>query len=432
MRILVIGVALVLLTLVGMMALLLTRLDSADRLARVLQSRSPIAFDYDVLDGSLAGPLSIQDLKVQGTTWSLEAARLDLTWHPAALLRGQLHVESLKGEAVHFRNHAPPTPAAPPGDGSPPAPFSLPLALRLDRLELASGCYQSGAAAPQCLDGRLDDLRLTGSRWALDHLTLIHSQFRLTGAGSGELAGRWPLALRLSAQAALPDLPPWAGELAVDGDLLELGIAHAAAPPYAYQLAARITEPLGVLRWQAEWTTQNLSPHAFRAELPEALRLTATVQGDGGLRDARLQAVLHGEGTPEGPWEGQFAGAVDSTAARLDRLMLDSPLGRVQGEGIWPLQAQPDQALTARLAWQDLRWPGAALDSPAGELRLDGTLERFGLNMQAQLAGAWAGNQTAHIALVGQGNRQGLALERIEASNLLKGRLRGQGHIGWT
>ncbi|MGA9469219.1 MAG: hypothetical protein WBV19_01940, partial [Candidatus Macondimonas sp.] len=113
MRILVIGVVLVLLTLAGAMALLLTRPDSADRLARVLQSRSPIAFDYDVLDGSLAGPLSIQGLKVQGTTWSLEAARLELSWHPAALLRGQLHVESLKGEAVHFRSNAPPTPAAP-------------------------------------------------------------------------------------------------------------------------------------------------------------------------------------------------------------------------------------------------------------------------------------------------------------------------------
>ncbi|MGB7398122.1 MAG: translocation/assembly module TamB domain-containing protein [Candidatus Macondimonas sp.] len=432
MRILAIGVVLVLLTLAGAMALLLTRPDGTDRLVRLLQPYSPIAFDYDTLDGPLVGPLSIQGLTVQGTTWSLEAARLELVWHPAALLRGQLYVENLKGEAVHFRNHAPPAPAAPPGDASPPAPFSLPLALRLDRLELISGCYQSGDAAPQCIDGQLDDLSLTGSRWTLDHLTLIHSRFRLTGTGSGALAGRWPLALRLSAQAPLSDLPPWAGELAVDGDLLELGIAHAAAPPYAYQLAARITEPLGALRWQAEWTTRNFSPHAFRAELPEALRLTATALGNGDLHQARLQAVLHGEGTPEGPWEGQLAGAVDSTAARLDRLMLDTPLGQVQGEGVWPLQAQADQAITARLAWQDLRWPGASFDSPTGELRLDGTLERFGLNMQAQLAGAWAGNQTARITLVGQGNRQGLALERIEASNLLKGNLRGQGHIGWT
>jgi translocation and assembly module TamB len=428
----VLAMVLVLLAVVGAMALLLTRPDGTDRLVRLLRPYSPIAFDYDTLDGPLVGPLSIQGLQVQGTTWSLEAARLDLTWHPAALLRGQLYIESLKGQAVHFRKHAPPAPATPPGDGSPPAPFSLPLALRLDRLDLASGCYQSGAEAPRCVDGRLDDFKLTGSRWTLNHLILIHSRFRLIGSGSGALAGRWPLALRLSAQAALPDLPPWAGEVAVDGDLLELGVAHAAAPPYAYQLAARITEPLGALRWQAEWTTQNLSPHAFRAELPEALRLTATVQGDGDLRHARLQAVLHGEGTPEGPWEGQLAGAVDSTAARLDRLTLDTPLGRVQGEGIWPLQAQADQAITARLAWQDLRWPGTALDSPMGELRLDGTLERFGLNMQAQLAGAWAGNQTARITLVGQGNRQGLALEHIEASNLLKGRLRGQGHIGWT
>jgi translocation and assembly module TamB len=428
----VLAIALALLILVGSTAWLLTRPDGADRLARLLQPNSPFAFDYDVLDGSLAGPLGIQGLRVQGASWSLEAARLDLAWHPVALLRGQLHVESLKGEDVRFQHHASPAPDAPPGDGSPPAPFSLPLALRLDRLELASGCYQSGDETPQCLDGRLDDLRLTGSRWTLDHLTLIHSQFRLTGRGGGELAGRWPLALRLSAQAALPDLPPWAGELAVDGDLLELGIAHAAAPPYAYQLVARITEPLGALRWQAEWTAQNLSPNAFRAELPEALRLTATVRGDGDRRHARLHAVLHGEGTPQGPWEGQLAGTVDATAAHLDRLTLDTPLVRMQGEGVWPLQAQADQALTARLAWQDLRWPGAALDSPAGELRLDGTPERFALNMQAQLAGAWAGNQTARIELAGHGDRQGLALEQIEANNLLKGRLSGQGHIGWT
>lgn len=432
-RILRTGLGLIFLALVAGLALLLTLPDAPDRLARLLQPRSPIAFDYDSLDGPWVGPLTLQGLKVKGATWTLEAGRLELAWYPAALLRGQLHIESLRGQGVHFQSNAQPEPAPTPRDGRPPAAFSLPLAVRLDQLDLQSGCYQSRDDAPQCVDGHLERASLTGSRWTLGHLALTHPQLRLSGAGHGEMAGRWPLALRLSAQAEPADLPPWAGELAVTGDLLEFGIAHIAAPPYGYQLLARITEPLGdALRWKAQWIATNFNPHPFRPDLPDNLLLSATVKGGGDLGRARVQAQLHSDGTPEGPWEGQLSGQVDRAAARLETLALDTPVGHLRGEGTWPWAGQGAEVLGAHLAWQNLRWPGTALDSPTGEVRLDGSLAHYNLAFNAKLAGAWAGGGTADLALTGQGDRQGLALEHIEARNLLKGQLSGRGRVGWA
>ena len=418
----------------GLVALLLALWglpNGPDRLARWLQPHSPIAFDYVRFEGPLRGPWRIEQLTVRSDRWDLAAEQIELAWHPAALLRGTLHVERLAVQQMRFRNE-PPAEPEPPREATLPAPLRLPLAVHLDQFQLDDGCYQAGDAEPECIDGQITNLRLDGSTWAVDALALAHPRLQLSGRGNGETAGRWPFSARLRAETEIPDWPLWTGEFALDGDLIEFGVAHAAAPPYAYQLAVRVSEPLGALRWQAEWMTEALRPQAFRADVPEAVVLSGTIQANGTAQAADVEAALHADGAPEGPWDARLTGMVDAGSGRIDRLTLDAPIGRVRGQGQYVFSGADTDVLQADLSWEALRWPGTALDSPEGKLSISGQPTRYDLSLQARLAGAWAGGGQASIALAGEGNRQAFEFSRIEARNLLKGRLDGRGQVAWA
>lgn len=430
-RIAAVALAGLLFGLIALVAALWALPNGPDRLARWLQPYSPIAFDYARFEGPLRGPWRIEQLTIRGGRWDLEAGRIELAWHPGALLRGALHVDRLAVQQMRFRNE-PRAEPEPPRAGTLPVPLRLPLAVQLDQFQLDGGCYQAGDGKLQCVDGQLTNLHLDGGHWTVDQVALVHPRLRLTGRGEGETAGRWPFSARLRAGIAIPDWPHWTGEFALDGDLVEFGVAHAAAPPYAYRLAVRVREPLGPLRWRAEWTTEALHPHAFRADVPEAVVLTGNIQANGTAQTADVEAVLHADGAPEGPWDAQLTGMVDADSGRIDRLTLDSPIGRIRGQGRYVFRGADTDALQADLSWEALRWPGTALDSPEGKLSVTGRPTRYDLSMQARLAGAWAGGGQASIALGGTGNRQALVLNRIEARNLLKGQLDGRGQFTWA
>ncbi|HBG51433.1 MAG TPA: hypothetical protein DDW89_06430, partial [Gammaproteobacteria bacterium] len=118
----------------GLVALLLALWglpNGPDRLARWLQPHSPIAFDYVRFEGPLRGPWRIEQLTVRSDRWDLAAEQIELAWHPAALLRGTLHVERLAVQQMRFRNE-PPAEPEPPREATLPAPLRLPLAVHLD------------------------------------------------------------------------------------------------------------------------------------------------------------------------------------------------------------------------------------------------------------------------------------------------------------
>lgn len=431
-RLTLLGLVASVLGLAGVAYWLAARPDGVDRLARLLQPYAPVTYDYDLAEGSLAGPVSITGLRVSGAGWALSVGRLDLAWHPAPLLRRRLHIAALTLRDLRYQATAPAA-AQPPGDGAPPAPLALPLAIRLDRLEVQQACYQRDSEAPQCIDARGEDLGLGGGRWSVGRLALDHPRLQVSGAGSGETTGRWPLTARLAAQAPVAGYPAWSGDFALAGDLTDLGIAHAAPAPYAYELAARLRQPLGPLQWQAKWTTRALRPHLFRPDVPETVVLQGEIAGAGTLERAGIEAQGRADGAPQGVWQAELAGRLDRSGARLEHLRMDGPAGRLRGQADIPFSGADQQPVRADLAWQDLRWPGTPLDSPEGRLQLDGTLARYELSLRALIKGAYAnGREPATVALTGQGDRSELRIAALTARGLLKGTVEGSGQLRWS
>ncbi|HMM45961.1 MAG TPA: translocation/assembly module TamB domain-containing protein [Candidatus Macondimonas sp.] len=426
------GLLAILLGLGGMAYWLAARPDAVDRLARLLQPYVPVTYHYDRAEGPLAGPVHITGLRVSSTGWALSVGQIDLAWRPAALLRRQLRIAELTIRDLEYQVTAPAA-AQPTGDGAPPAPLALPVAIRVDRIDVQQACYQSGSGTPQCLDARAEAFALGAGRWSLGQIVLGHPRLQVSGAGSGETTGRWPLAARLAARAPVAGYPEWTGDFALAGDLTDLGIAHAAPAPYAYELVARLRQPLGPLQWRAAWTTSALRPHVFRPEVPETVVLQAEIKGAGTLEDAQIEAKGRAEGIPEGTWQAELAGRLDRSGARLDRLTMDGPAGRIRGEADIPFTGEDQRPVRADLAWQDLRWPGTPLDSPEGELQLSGTLARYDLALRALIKGAYAnGRAPATVALAGQGDRSELRIAALTARGLLKGTVEGRGLVRWA
>ena len=431
-RLSLLGLVATLLGLGGMAYWLATRPDAVDRLARLLQPYVPVTYDYELAEGSLAGPVHISGLRVSGTGWALSAGEIDLAWRPAPLLRRQLHIAEVVIRDLEYQATVPAA-EQPASDGAPPGPLTLPLAIRLDRLEVQQACYQSGSAEPECIDARAEALGLSAGRWSVGQLALDHPQLQISGAGSGETTGRWPLTARLAARAPVAGYPEWTGDFALAGDLTDLGIAHAAPAPYAYELVARLRQPLGPLQWRAAWTTTGLRPHVFRPEVPDAVVLHGDIEGTGTLEQARVEARLRADGAPEGVWQAEFAGRLDRSGARLDRLSMDGPAGRVRGQADIPFTGEDQQPVHADLAWQGLRWPGTPLDSPEGRLQLSGTLARYDLTLRALVAGAYAGGrEPATVEIAAQGDRSALRIAGLNARGLLKGTVEGSGQLRWA
>jgi len=116
------------------------------------------------LEGTLPGRPGFARLTLaddQGIWLEIEDARL--VWSPRALLRGEAHVEALTARRIAL--HRLPASEAPPGP-TPPGPLlpelpSLPVAIRLDRLdaariELGAAVLGEAAVLRAAASGRID------------------------------------------------------------------------------------------------------------------------------------------------------------------------------------------------------------------------------------------------------------------------------------
>jgi translocation and assembly module TamB len=281
------------------------------RLAGLVQSFVP-GLELEGLSGPLPGRLGIRRVTLaddQGV-W-LEADNLRLEWDPRALLRREAHIGLLAAERVAVRRLPNPAPDQPPPEaGGPLLPElpELPVAVRLDRLEVARielGEPVLGQAAVLRADGMatLDAAGLTTALdvRALEGETTIALQAALrpqTGRLTAELRLRDAAGGVLPRLAGLPDRP-LSLDLTLDGppDAAALSLRAAAGAGLDLDIAGTIRAPdlagLGAdLRGTADASGLLAGPLAPLAG-PLELALDARRVADGGieLRTLRLSAA---------------------------------------------------------------------------------------------------------------------------------------------
>ncbi len=326
------------------------------------------------VDGRLAGPLQIAEVQWQDGEQHITISQLQLAWSPAALSDGRLQVDALTIGELRIDSPAQQTPTPAPAD------LRLPLALAVDRLEIAAVHY-NGSALANDLHARLAS---DGRQHRLVALSLRSGDVVI--AGDGEIDGLAPFTLR--------------ADLAVHGQLAERPLAldlHAAGPlaqlPLRLQAKSGIAGDGEVLLTpfaaqpfaSARIDLSDIDPAAWQAALPSA-RLAARIDiaptGDG--VSARFQI----SNSRPGPLDRQalpfteLAGAATWQAGRLQLPALRLTLaggGELQGRGDW--QGEQDGSLHLELTAS--RLDAGRLLAALRPTRLAGTIKaELGANAQ--------------------------------------------------
>jgi len=322
--------------------------------------------------GRLAGPLTVERLRVRTDTIHVDADALQLDWSPWALLRGVVSVHEL--ELARLRM------AAAPGDGAPaqaPTGFRLPVGIEVARLhlgELVMAPFPMADTGGEVVLAPLDVQAHTAGDTV--HLTIAQARTPW-GGGQGEFSLQTSAPMALSGSATLDsDLagPPVSLTLSVGGVLEAIELKARAKGAGATADAQGVitpfdTLPARTLRLRAE----GIDPKRWRDSLPAAgFSLEADFARDGD----RLAGPLTLTNTSPGPLDagqlplGQLSAQVLARpdAISLKTLVLDvAQGGRIGGSAEWA-SSQPATA-DLSLAGVDLRsidtrLPKTALTGP--------------------------------------------------------------------
>lgn len=382
------------------------------------------------LQGSLLTGLDLQDVDYRDAQQQLTIRTLRLRWQPTALLKGLLHIEQLRAGGVHY------TAIGSSATAESSAPPSLPLAVRLDQLELEDIRIQNGDAIQSIervsLSANSQDTILN-----IANVQVVYAAYQVEGEGRLELAEHYPLQLNIRWQGEIPEMGAARGAGQITGDLNNLGIEHASESPYRITTqgsidlsgASPVVDISGAwqpLAWPLQAAVVNSAGGRYRLHGPlEALQLNSEAQllfpdtdtpplnilldsrlSTGGVDDLAL--IIREISDQPVPLELQVGGAI-----RLDG---DEPRLDLNG------------------SWSNARWPllgEASSVSPIGSFRLQGPAQQPRLESDASLTFPQASAPDIQAHLQGVLSAAGLS-ELLVDSKLLGGNIRTTGQLNWA
>lgn len=420
------------------------------------------------LEGSALSTLRLSDLEIDDPEGrpAVRLESLELTWRPAALLGGEVHVETLSlrhprilavtsSAGLNLARLVPPSETPPEPSDAPPLPLDLP-ALRVDAARIEGGAFGlEGPSGPVLrIDGlELDvgaraegpdvqvDLRELSARLLERYDVRLAAQAQLRGeqveVGGLELEAA---GARLSAPKLAATLPPGR----VDGSValvLPSGLAARLGGPDALRAGLELEVDVAREAAAPRWSTRATGR---LANAP--LTLSATVTED--LSEVALALALRGLDPravhAEAP-QGDLSVRLDATAnaASLPKLEAEADLrieGRITPPGLASVQVAPiDMQSSLRGGHADAkitgRVGGAALDIDAAVAGVFGQphIERARARVDVPDLGAVVGARAAGrltITATASGPLDALRAEgQVAAAGLRWGKLARAHHI---
>ncbi|HMM76250.1 MAG TPA: translocation/assembly module TamB domain-containing protein [Gammaproteobacteria bacterium] len=407
-----------------------------------------VELGYEGLEGSLAGGLVVDGLRLRLPSAALEVAQAKLRWQPLALLRGRLVVDRLELDRGALRV----TPSTAPSAGATPG---TPLPVHVETIELrelalvlpeqthrlhhlrASLAADAAGIGLQVRALHLDTHHLSGRASlragqvdaALEYANEPGSDTALAATlrAAGPLA-----ALRTELRLRAPLAATLEGELDLAAAAPSFDL-HGSAAPTPWLAARGSAARVDALVFSLKGTPQTAALRATAAlALPELSAIAVTLDAKR-LPDTAaegLRARLHWRLEPAAPLYGaSLVAGGGELAWQRGRLELQQTLvapSPVTLEAA--IEPGPRPRVDARAAWQSLAlvFGETTLRSPRGELRIDGVYPDLALELDARIdderLGAVDARATARLGA------QRLALTRLVAT-LLNGSLEASGEL---
>lgn len=346
--------------------------------------------------GRLSSGLALTGLRYAGSGTELVIDKLQLQWHPAALIRKDLQVQSLHVSGIHLR--LPPS-EEPEQEQSQPVrlpAFSFPFGLQAGQVVLEDLHIFSGETEQfGLIRAELGHLRAQGQDLAFERLAVKNSWMDVQAKGEVRTIGDYPLQFELLYAFDFDGYGPIRGRGTLSGDLARLGVESVLAEPQEVDLQGEVFDVLNELQWQAVLGSSHLALAAINSSWPEQVFDQVRIQGKGDIRsydldlDGRLVSKellrpLGLQSTLQVGWEGLVIQALrlSDTNGHLDLVgSLDwSPMlaweASITTEGLNPdiVLADLPGALSGKLSSQGSLSEGhlntrMEIDSLSGQLR---------------------------------------------------------------
>ena len=360
--------------------------------------------------GSLSGPLEIEQLLWQSPELRINISGLQADWQPGALLHGKLDISNLSIDELHVEILASSEPSPP------PLTLKLPVAVNVEKMAIFSfklaGLFEASAiSAHLSSDGdthQLDDFLATIGKLSLSGQASLGATaplpLKLTAVIQGKL-DEHPLRLAISGEGPLERIT-----LAAKAEEGISGEGQATLTPFAAQsfADARLAlDGINLAEWFAAAPRTDLALHANLQPADNALK------GDFSLSN-RQAGPLDRQLLPLEQLSGQLNG--DSAAMHFTQLNARlSGGGSLEGSGEWQ-----QEALNLRLKAK--RIDALALHTQLRKTQLNGALDAT-LGLQQQTLNAELGDPRFALKVEAVHNAGRLSLPALElaaGNSLLK------------
>ncbi|MGH8128323.1 MAG: hypothetical protein ACRETC_08150, partial [Gammaproteobacteria bacterium] len=350
--------------------------------ARV-ESLSNGAVKIGATHGRLAGPLTLDNLRVTLPDDIIEVRHLELDWHPLALITGELHVVRLHGSGVRITTR----PSKTPSKGL-PQHLDLPLHIVIDNAQFKQLALHTPNNNVQ-LNRLAFALDASDDVVKLDKLEARGPRIALGGEVHTQPHGDWPVQARLALLLRLPDYPTVGGHTRLDGSLRgTLRLDQTLTTPFRAELKASVANLFGTPSAHGTLHIAQLDPHAIKPDWPQ-LSAGTDLAFAGNLKDFTTHGTLTLTSPQAHTVRLNLEAGLDSQRIRIKHLNLalaGTPM-RLALHGTLQTTAPHNADLT--LAWRHLRWPlqgtTPIASAAAGGAHLTGTIDQWTLALRTLL-----------------------------------------------
>ncbi|MGH8272770.1 MAG: hypothetical protein ACRES9_00715, partial [Gammaproteobacteria bacterium] len=391
----------------------------------VAEKHSGGMIEIGAVKGKLAGPLTLENLRITLSGGVITAKHLKLDWSPTALVSGKLYVARLRANTVGVTTRT----SRKSSSRGLPKKIHLPLHIVVH-------------------DARIENLRLTAARrkleltrlaFALDaddkriRLDKLEARGpRLVLGGKLRLAahGDWPLSAHLATILRLPNYPVIEGRTRLDGSLRgTLELTQTLHAPFSATLEARAEKLIETPRVRGTLRFAGLDPETIKPTWPK-LQVGAYFKFAGTMQSFGTQGKVMLAGKKTRTVALDLKGGLGKKQLRIAHLHATLAHTPTQLDLHGSIGRDAPHNADVTIAWRDLRWPLATTNptirTAAGGAQITGNLEDWRLRALALLQaeklpqGRWL--------LAAHGNKKKITVDGL-VGRWLDGRLVANGNV---
>jgi len=398
----------------------------------------PGTLEIGKIQGRLFGPINLNELRFDAEDIQLQAAKIEIQWHPSSLLYGRIDIESfvIKNTKITL-----------PGDAATDdlhttidtltnlqAPF--PIDIKSGVIRNISITHMQSAKPSLISEIKLSSKARINTIY-IDALHVIAATY--TVSASGKISPQRNLALDIDVDWDWhdPDTQNFQGKAKLLGNMTRLTVDAAIAQPSKLQFIGTLDNLNTDPKWQGKLTVYNFDYASNFETLGFDTATPGFLNGEGKLHGDLESVYVNGQFSTTLPNIGKIQSQLDLKLAdnsihiRQASITQPDSTAKIQVQGHLSL-ANDTWIFDGQSQWQDIQWPLSGppkLTSLAGEIA--GTISEYSYDLAVKKTFVQYDNHVLNnLSTTLTGDFKGLEFTQLN-TRAFDGTITGSGNVNW-